>query len=456
MRSLRSTAFVLGWLLCVAATACFCEHFLRGADAALYNFFARSPQTKVVLLFPGEKLPTQRVLLPHHSSVYPTVYSILWDDTTNSGSPDDTSLLRELSTILHCLATQRPVQIIGISAVPRWADASDPTVRSMLHHSLEKIHHLRLGLQAMDSAQYQPIPDDILSLAIPQENIEGNISSLPTANTCSSFDNPPRGEQNPFKLSPDYVRNELLSHEMALERGLSLPLLVHWNDHLFPTLPLQLAIDALGLTPKDLKVHPGRSLQIGQRILPLDLTGRSPLGSARAEILPLSAALSSPQDADSASCGEDSLPRCAIITRPNTATMAARDRGPQLAATLSLLLARERVNYLSEERPIAAQALRVNPLQHEPLGLFALAMSCLTALLLLPRLPGELPWLLRSTLLFAGFIGISILAVLWYRQGLWMSLCAWFLCWLELLFAQETLRHLRSSKDCTQGSNACL
>ena len=164
MRSFRSIALILAWLLCLAATAYFCARFLRGADTALYNFFVRPPQAKVELLFPGEKLPMRRVLLPHHSPVYPTVYSVLWENSTNSDTTDDSLLLRELSTILHCLASQRHVQIIGISATPTWADAADPTARKMFHHSLEGIHHLRMGLQ-VESSAHSPLSRKISSLS---------------------------------------------------------------------------------------------------------------------------------------------------------------------------------------------------------------------------------------------------------------------------------------------------
>ncbi len=446
MRSFNYIAVILGWLLCFAATACVCARFLRGADTVLYNLFVRSPQAGVVLLFQNEEPPTQRVLLPHRSLAYPTVYSILWENSTDSDVTGDSCFLRELSTILHCLTTQRGVQIIGISAAPVWADAADPTVRKMFRHSLKEIRHLRLGLQTTDSTHSLPIPKDILPLALPHTNIEGDISHLPIANTCTAFGALPGEEQNPFHPVPDYVRDELFSHEQAQERGLSLPLLVRWNDRVFPTLPLQLAMDALGLSQDDIRVRPGKGLQIGRRMLPLDTMGRTPLGSAHAEILPLSAALSTPKDVASATPAESVLPRCAIITRPSAATMAVEKRGPRLAATLSLLLARERISYSAEERPIEAKVLRVNPLQYTSVGLSALSLGCLAMLLLLPRLPGELPWLLRSTLLLAGITGILFLAVLWYRHGLWMSLCAWIFCWLELLVAQEMLRHLRASR----------
>ena len=447
MRSFRSIALILAWLLCLAATAYFCARFLRGADTALYNFFVRPPQARVELLFPGEKLPMRRVLLPHHSPVYPTVYSVLWENSTNSDTTDDSLLLRELSTILHCLASQRHVQIIGISATPTWADAADPTARKMFHHSLEGIHHLRMGLQVESSAHSLPIPEDILPLTIPQENIEGDTSRLPTANSYTSFCNLPGEAQNPFNPAPDYIRDELLSHEHARERGLSLPLLMRWDNHILPTLPLQLAMDVLGMSPKDIRIRSGRSLQMGERILPINATGRTPLGSAHAEILPLSAALSAPQDAAAAAPAESAPPRCAIITRPNAATLAAENRGSLLAATLSLLLAQDHVSYLTENLPIEAHPLQLTPLQHTLPGLLALATSFLFALLLLPRLPGELPWLLRSTLLLAGFIGITTLAILWYHRGLWMSLCAWLLCWFELLVAQEMLRRLKKLRD---------
>lgn len=441
MRSFRPIAVILAWLLCLSVTAWSCARFLRGTDAALYNLFVRSPQAEVALLFPGEKLPTQRVLLPHHSPVYPTVYSILWENTSPSDAMDDSCLLRELSTILHCLTTQRHVQVVGISAAPKWADADDPTVRNMFHHSLGEIRHLRLGLQTTDSSHSLPIPEDILPLAIPRENIEGDTSQLPTANSYTPPDSIPDETQYPFNLAPDFVRNELFSHEQARERGLSLPLLMCWNDRIFPTLPLQLAMDALGLSQKDIKFRPDKSLQIGERILPLDVTGRTPLGSAHAEPLPLSAALSAPPQhaAPDSPAASSPLPG-AVIIRPSTATLAIEDRGSLLAATLSLLLAKDHVSYLSESRPVKERTLQLTPLQHSLPGLLALAVGCLITLILLPRLTGKVSWLLRSFLFLAGPFVIPVLAVFWYHQGLWMSLCAWILCWLELLAAQEMLR----------------
>jgi len=54
----------------------------------------------------------------------------------------------------------------------------------------------------------------------------------------------------------------------------SVPLFLHYHGHTYPHLGLRLAMDKLGVTPEKVTVYPGKYVEVGNRLLPIDQDGR--------------------------------------------------------------------------------------------------------------------------------------------------------------------------------------
>lgn len=429
MPPVRHLAAILFWFCALSFVAWFATPRLFNADLALYRAAAERSDEPLRLLLPGEGPRTFKVLTPHRVPEYPPVYCTVWDsDLDESPTPDPK--IQELATILHCLSSRHAIHHVALSSPLTWLDEDNETVHLMLDNALGSLKHLSVGLQAHNAAQAQVTPQHLKDSAIPPDHLEGDPSGIPTANMARPYHLPHRVDDS-VGPAPDFVEDELLSREEADARGLSLPLLVRWNDDVLPTLPLSMVMHYLGITTADLHVHFGRYLQLGDRTLPLDAHGRTPLGAARAELLPLQEALhptvNAPQSSSSAG-------KIAVLFRPSLTNTPA-NRGELIAASISCLLAQDHTTYMPGTRTEQAHFLRLTPLQASPIGLAILALLTLFALIFLPRIS----LLLRLTLMVAGLAGIWLLAWLSYRSGLWISLSSWLLCWLLLFLALSAL-----------------
>lgn len=430
MSRFRHLVAILSWLGVLGLVAWLAVPGFYHADEALYSAAAEQPGKPLRLLFPGQEPRDLKVLTPYHVPEYPTVLFTVWDSELDQ-SPAPAPKLQELSTILHCLATRHGVRLVALSSPLSWADEDNEMVHLMFEHALQSLQHLSVGLQAYNAVQAQITPSLLQGCAIPPDNLTGDSVGLPTANMARPY-HLPHQVNDTVNLAPDFVEDELLGCREAEQRGLSLPLLMRWNDDILPTLPLSIALRHLGLSPADIHVHFGHSLRLGKNIFPLDAHGRTPLGAARAEQLPLYAALRPATNASQPHNDASSV--IAVLFRPSVAN-GSTNRGELIAATISCLLAQNRTTYLPGTRTEQAYFLRLTPLQATPTGLSCLVLLTLAALILLPRLP-ILP---RLTLMIAGLAGIWLLAWLSFRAGLWISLCAWLSCWLLLFVALSAL-----------------
>ena len=418
---------VIGAVL-LAATAVFGPRLLHRTDEALYNAFVGREGEPVRLSFPGDPPRMQKVLMTYRMPHYPEVAYVYWDTGAEPGSADASrAKMQELATILHCLNTRNGIRRVGVSSPLTWQDEQDEMARVMLSSTLESLQGVTVGLRGYNAAQAQETPKELMGSVFAAEQVEGYISRLPSANHARVFQLP-IGMEKSFVVVPDYVEDELLTEGEAQQRHLSVPLLVKWNDRVWPTLPLRVAMEQLGLKEGDVLVKPGKAIRLGKRTLPLDVSGRTPLGAARARALDLKDLLGTE------GVGQNKMAECALIVRPQL--HSGEERAQKMAHTLSLLLAEEKVTYLPGMRPESARVLVLNPLQRTVIGQVILGVLIGVCLLGLPRLPRLFPGLLRSTLLLAGIAGFWLLSWLWLRHGMWMSLSTWALCWIELLAYQ--------------------
>ncbi len=436
MSRFRHLTAILFWFGVLGFVAWLAVPGFYHADEALYSAAAAQPGEPLRLLFPGQGPRSFKVLTPHYTPEYPAVFLTVWDSGLDE-SPASTPKLQELSTVLHCLSARHGVRDVALSSPLSWADEDNEMVHFMLEHALGSLKHFSVGLQAHNAAHAQTTPRLLQNFAIPPDHLTGDSTGLPTANTAYPYQLPHQADEV-VSLAPDFVEDELLSRQEAEQRGLSLPLLMRWNDDILPTLPLSIALRHLGLSPADVHVHFGHSLSLGKRVIPLDAHGRTPLGSARATQLPLYEALRPTTNASQSL--NDASGAIAVIFRPSSSDNSPK-RGEHIAATISRLLAQNRTTYLPGTRTEQAHFLRLTPLQASPVGLACLGLLTLAALIFLPRMP-ILP---RLTLMIAGLAGIWLLAWLSFRAGLWMSLWTWLSCWLLLFVALSALAPRRSS-----------
>lgn len=402
---------------------------LHRQDVALYRVAIGQKDLPVRLLFPGEEPRTVKVLTPRVRYEYPTIPYTMWEADVADPSPK----LQELATILHCLASYHAVSQVVLSSPLSWSDAQNNTVHLMLNNSMSSLKHLFVGVHGNNSVQAEPIPPFLRTCAIPQNCLSGDPSALPTTNASYPFQLPPSDISVPC---PDFTEDELLSADDASSHALSLPLLMRRNGEVFPTLPLCVAMHQLGLKSDDIRVQFGKSLRLGNRVLPLDFHGRTPLGNAQVQSVPLRTVLQPPpSDASPAVCNS-----IAVVYRPMH-PMVDESRGSCLAATISCLMAKNCTTYLPGTRREQAVFLTLSPIQHSWYYLVIVWSLTLVALLLLKSFS------LRFRLLLApfGISAIFFLAYFSYLSNYWISISTWLLCWLLIISFPNIRRKKRKN-----------
>lgn len=391
------------------------EQKLAGVDSYIYTLAGRicgrATTDRALLHTPGTPIPLEQVVLRKHTPRYPHVLYLEWDE----GETEPTPKIQELATILHCLATKTKTHAVGVSTPLMWVDSGDAMAHHMVDKALQELRHTVIGFSGRTAAQAGPTPEQLTGAAIPRSNIRGNTGSLPSANTPLPY-HLPMADGAPL-WAPDYIEDEPLTHDESLSHGLSQPLLTRWNGEVMPTLALRLALAELGLTPADVQVNIGKSIRIGERMLPLDAHGRTPLGAARAQQKSLHQILTAP-----ANDNKEEI-NYAIVARAFSPTLSGQ-RGKSLAATLSRLLSKEEESFLTSTRPQGNYVLEMNAMQATGAGRVILAALIVCLLIWLPLLSERI----LKPLLIALPCGIILLAIIWGIQGIGMSLCAWILC----------------------------
>ena len=432
-RHIIKLIFLMDLILAVGILA---EQKLVRADAFFYTVFGRvagaPAESYAQLHFPHEEVKMESVIRCEARRHYPVVRHVVWEA---DGREDMGALplpkLQELATILNCLSEKAGARAVGISTPLVWEDEHDEMARHMLARALKGFRHACIGLPARNAAQAEATPEALRAAALPGRNIEGNPAALPYANAPLPAASPGAEASAALLWAPDYVEDEPAADYHV--QGRSCPLLMRWRGEVLPTLPLRLALAQLGLSPADVQVKLGKSIRIGSRLLPLDERGCTPLGAARVEPLPLAELLTAPpRDV------QDAPP--AIISRAFTPEQTPQ-RGEQLAATLSLLLSADRKVYLPTERPAGNMLLELNPLQSHLVGRIFLAVLAVCALVWLPLAAPRI----RRIALGAAAGVFCLAAIVWFCMGMWMSLCAGWLCWGLLAGAVHLLgRSVRS------------
>lgn len=445
-RHVRGKALFLWWLL-IAAAWVGGSRLLQGVDEKLFSEIGRllgwGAAENVQLHRPGEPIATREIVEEKRRLLCPLVGTVsLHEEATRDcfaalplGPQDMAVLLRYLS--------RSGATTLGISSPLTWQDESGDMARQMFCQSMGSFRHAVLGLRGHTAAQADFTPVVLRHYAIPEGQVEGDSSGLPSANKALPNGLAATPDALQVAWAPDWLEDEPLTQRSPSLEQLSLPLLVRWNGEIMPTLPLRLALERLGLTPADVSVRLGKDIRFAGRSLPLDEHGRTRLTHARTRDIPLSEVVrpvgeTAKEDAGNpaphilATLNEDG---CVILGEPLSGK-ADPARLTRLAATFSQLAGKEKVEYVRTHRPVGSRVLELSPHQQGWLAAGTALISLGLALWLLPWLPAWLRYLLMLALL----VGLLRESTLQAQEGMWFSLAASLLCWLLTLVALPFLK----------------
>jgi len=426
---------LLFWWLLIAAAWWGGSSLLRRADVYLFSETGRllgwDTTEQVQLHQPGEKLVTQDIVEERHTLLCPLVGTVsLHEKATREcfaalplGPQDMAVLLRYLS--------RAGVETVGLSAPLTWQEKSGDMARQMFCQAMGGFRHAVLGLRGHTAAQADFTPVVLRDYAIPVGQVEGDSTGLPSANKALPNGLADTPDALQVAWAPDWLEAEPLTQRSPALEELSFPLLVRWNGEIMPTLPLRLALERQGLTPADVSVRLGKDIRFAGRTLPLDEHGRTRLTHARTADIPLADIVRTSGKPPTA-LETDS---CVILGQPHS-EKADPTRLTRLAATLSQLAGKEKVEYVRTQRPAGSRVLELHPYQQSWLAAWLALGGLGLALWTLPWLPA---WM-RYTLMLALALFLLREAALTARQGLWFSISACLLCWLLTLIALHSLR----------------
>lgn len=447
-------------LLCIGFAPARCT---READTGLYEQLGRlcglgSEPTLQLRLDPSEDVemrPEQRV---RHYIVSPAVGTLLLDDDTVFDTFASIPLgPRDLAVIADNLA-DRGVKALAVSSPLVWPEETADITRDILRSVLSRFPAATLGLRGRTAAQADFTPIVLRDYAIPTENISGDPTGLPSANRPL-----PNGlAETPDGISvdwaPDWLEDEPLTQHPSAVDDLSFPLIMRWNGETMPTLPLRVALRRLGLKPADVRVELGKSIRIGQRVIPLDANGRIRLRHASVTPVRLTDIVGNISGSSGADRGAGSgggndgsskgsevgqtpdFPTAVIIERPMDGDKRS-SRVDRMGLTLSELLGEIHTETEQVQVPAHTAVLDYSPfLLGRPLWLIPELILLGLVVALLRRLPRVIRLLVMLALL-GGLLSKACGALL---SGQWFSLTALLLMWLLVLFVVMHRRKRRN------------
>ncbi len=424
------------WFLLILCVWLFARHAFTETDTELFDklghrFAGWSEQEHAQLVLPGARVKTEPHTVEHRTLHCPPVGTLELDEATCREYFAALPLGPQDLAVLLNRMQQDGVVTVGISSPLTWPDEAGDMTRQLLCKVLSGFSCPVLGLRGRTAAQADFTPVILRDYAVPDSQISGDPTGLPSANRPlpNGLTDTPDSLGVPW--APDWLADEPLTQRASELASISFPLLVRWNGQTMPTLPLRLALTHAGLTAADVHVRIGQDIRFGNRTLPLDRNGRTRLTQGLA--IPLNLAeLGSKDGGLKKQLGERG---CVIIEQPAGATGDSK-RLNLLARTLSQLVGVEKIHYTEEQRPVGGKVLHVNEEQEGWGFLFSGMAGLVLALFIFPHLP----WVLR----FLGCLGLLALIAHWAMAALnadvWVSLTAALICWGLFLLSTFFLR----------------
>ncbi len=424
------------WFILIFGLWMLARHTFVGTDTDLFDKLGHrydnwAENEHAQLLLPGAAVKMETVPVEHRSLHCPPVGTLELDETTCreyfAALPLGSQDLAVLLNRMH----RDGVETVGISSPLIWPDEAGDMTRQLLCKVLTNFKAPVLGLRGRTAAQADFTPVILRDHAIPDSQISGDATGLPSANRPlpNGLTDTPDSLGVPW--APDWLEDEPLTQNAPEVGNASFPLLVRWNGQTMPSLPLRLALAHAGLTPADVHVRIGQDIRIGSRTLPLDAYGRTRLNEGVAVPLNIGE-LGKEEGALRKQLGECG---CVMMEQPSGSTGDTR-RLNLLARTLSQLVGVEKIQHSTAERPIGGKILTLDEAQESWLFHSGCALGLLLLLSILPHLPGILRLLCC----------LGLLALLWWwavtalAAGTWVSLSTALGCWVLLFLCALFLR----------------
>ncbi len=412
------------WFLLILGVWFFARHAFVETDTELFNklghrFSGWGSEEHAQLVLPGGKVKMETIPVEHRTLHCPPVATLELDDATCREFFAALPLGPQDLAVLLNRMQQDGIATIGISSPLTWPEEAGDMTRQLLCKVLTAFNNPVLGLRGRTAAQADFTPVILRDYAVPDAQISGDPTGLPSANRPlpNGLTDTPDSLGVPW--APDWLADEPLTQYSPELETISFPLLVRWNGQTVPTLPLRLALAHAGLSAKDVHVRLGQDIRFGNRTLPLDINGRTRLTQGHAT--PLNLADLGKGDTIRKQFGERG---CALIEQPAGA-MGDTRRLSLLARTLSELVGVETIHHSTTQRPIGGKVLHLQSQQESWQFLAWGAAALALALLLFPHLH----WVLR----FLGSLGLLALIGVWViaamQAGVWVSLSCALICW---------------------------
>lgn len=428
------------WAALIALIALIPDSYTQSLDEWIYCQFYRAQHfdkhgSVQLRQSPDEPIETRPTVTERRYVTCPTVGALSLDEASVNACFAATPLgPQDFAVIINKLA-DAGAGALAFSSPLVWEENAGPMAQDMLCSVMKRFRASCFGLRGRMAAQADFTPVVLRDYSIPSANITGDPSGLPAANRAL-----PNGlSETPDAISadwaPDWLEGEPLTQVPSAVKDISFPLLMRWNGETMPTLPLRVALRHKGIAPKDVIVHIGKEIRIGDRVLPLDAHGRTRIEHAAISPLPLDDIVGEGEALKALGAG------AAVVMEQPAADQPAH-RLEQLALTLSELLGDIQVEQLHGTEQVHAGILDYCPVLPTSWGEWGLAIVALYLGIIVMRYAPV--WLVNVIML-------GLLVVLGFQVWQYVELARWFpvasLCagWLLLWIAATRKR--RKKRD---------
>lgn len=333
IRRLIRVLSVLAFMLGCAYLSNLC--FPRFNDA-IYRAFLPDTEHPLYLAEENESAPKLTSTMRLERISYPKIAALLMDkralDLSYVGK--NSYQAQDIAIVLMKLK-EAGLNNIGLSSPLNWELPASNMGQLALSVQLEKNPSCVLGRRGRLAKTDYSDPLAVLGTALLPSQFEGDITKL--AQASSSFATA-LDSIDSVQWAPDYIHEQQAMN--APQANLSFPLFVSWNGKVYPTLPMQIALNMRKLKEGEFYVKLADSVRMGNDSFPIDELGRSALLEASVTRLELSELL------DSQLPNKEKYPAI-LIEHSNNQQEADSTRLLSMCRTLSFLL-RHRGHTLQE------------------------------------------------------------------------------------------------------------
>ena len=333
--------------------------FLSSWDARFYFALFQSENSGgyASMEYKGENDAGIISVLPYKKEQLPSIPVISVDKKSSTESFSTYPAQPMDWAVLFFRLRNMGVDHIGVLSPMVWEEAPNEIVSEALSHELELFKSARIGKKLGLSARESILPEQLSELVLGKDQYVGETKNIPSANKF--YGEPPQLAKT-TSIVPSVIENDEAFLASSSTANQSMPLFIRWNQSIVPTLPLLVTLDSMNLDLKDIYVHFGENLRLGENInIPIDETGRIYLSSEPGiEMIDLSSILSedSPRAVESANRKE--IARKILSSSP-CVLVAEAPMGAESADASAFIAARTIKNLCSSIKP--CPIIELNP-----------------------------------------------------------------------------------------------